>query len=419
MSVKIGVIADDFTGATDIAGFMSEQGWRVALLPGLPDADRPWTDDADAVVISLKSRSLPAQQATEQALACHRWLKRQTGARQIYVKYCSTFDSTPRGNIGPVCDALMAVSGAPFIAHCPALPQNGRTVVHGHLFVNGVLLNQSGMENHPLNPMKDARIAALLAPQTARRIGGIDLATVQRGEEAVAQALRARGDAQHIIMDTLTPADLLIIAAALRDAPLLAGGSGLGSALAALTPSSCTARHAFAFPAQKRAVVLSGSCSSMTNRQVNAYKVRAPWQALTIARCVNDDEDYADTLAEWVMEQGAAGLAPLVYATQPPQELARIQQQYGEQAASEAVERMFARLAARLLARGVNTFIVAGGETSGTVVEALRVKRLIVGKPIVPGVPWVRETERDLALALKSGNFGDEDFFFRAQEYPL
>lgn len=417
MAVTTGVIADDFTGATDIASFMAEQGWRVALLPGMPDITQCWNEEVDAIVISLKSRALPAEQAVARSLACARWLRQNAGVRQLYFKYCSTFDSTPAGNIGPVSDALMNDIQAPLIVHCPALPQNGRTVVHGHLFVNGVLLNESGMEKHPLNPMTDASVPRLLAAQTASPVGHIALNTIRSGVEAVTYAL-ARYQTEgtrHVIVDTLDGTDLHTLAQALQEYPLLAGGSGLGGALAANAGGHPVASP-HRFPSPARAVVFSGSCSTMSNRQVNRYKALAASCLLDVARCLSDTESYSDELSTWAMAHISDPLAPLLYATQPPEALQRIQQEYGEQAASQAIERTFARLSAKLLAAGVNTFIVAGGETSGTVVEALQVKRLAVGRAIAPGVPWVFSF--GLALALKSGNFGDEDFFFTAQEYP-
>ena len=419
MAVLTGVIADDFTGATDIASFMSEQGWRVALLPGIPGPADKWGEEADAIVISLKSRSLPADEACQQARQCYQWLRNQAGARQIYFKYCSTFDSTAEGNIGPVSDCLLQETDAPFVVHCPALPQNGRTVVHAHLFVNGLLLNESGMENHPLNPMTDANLVRLLAAQTATQIGRIDIAAVQSGPAAIAARLshcEATGD-KHIIIDTLTPDDLLNIAQAVQPLPLLAGGSGLGGALAAIIPGTRNGIARNVFPSSRKTVILSGSCSSMTLRQVRAYQTRAAALALDIARCLSDEERYTDELTQWAMSQVHAPLAPLLFATLPPEQLTAIQQRYGDHVASQAVERTFARLTQKLHLAGVNTFIVAGGETSGTVVESLQVKRLTVGDAIAPGVPWVFTDDNSLALALKSGNFGDEDFFFKAQEY--
>lgn len=418
MPVTTGVIADDFTGATDIASFMAEQGWRVALLPGMPDVSQPWHEEVDAIVISLKSRSLPADQAIDLSLRCQKWLHDMAGARQIYFKYCSTFDSTPAGNIGPVSDALMDAMQTPFIVHCPALPQNGRTVIHGHLFVNSVLLNESGMEKHPLNPMTDANLQRLLTAQTPNAVGNIGLSTIHNGVEAVTHALalcQSEG-IRHIIVDTFSEADLQTLAQALQHTPLLAGGSGLGGALAATTDMPHGQHPAQSFPHPAKTVVFSGSCSAMSNRQVNAYKAQAASCLLDVARCLTDAERYSDELSRWAMTHIEDTLAPLIYATQPPDALKRIQQEFGEQQASQAIEHTFARLTARLQAAGVNRFIVAGGETSGTVVEALQVTRLTVGHAIAPGVPWVFSAQPALALALKSGNFGDEAFFFTAQE---
>ncbi|POT58130.1 hypothetical protein C3432_09445 [Citrobacter amalonaticus] len=419
MAVTTGVIADDFTGATDIASFMVERGWRVALLPGMPDVTQAWNEEVDAIVISLKSRSLPAEQAVAQSLRCAEWLRNRAGVSQIYFKYCSTFDSTPAGNIGPVSDALMQVMQAPLIVHCPALPQNGRTVIHGHLFVNGVLLNESGMERHPLNPMTDASLPRLLAAQTPNAVGCIDLSIIRRGVEAVTHALsRSQSEGKrHVIVDTLTEEDLDILALALRDSPLLAGGSGLGGALAGSAAAHLSHAQPNAFAQPAKTVVFSGSCSVMSNRQVMRYKAEAASCQLDVARCLADTDRYTDELALWAMSHVNDALAPLIYATQPPDALKRIQQEYGEQQASRAIEHTFATLTTKLQAAGVNGFIVAGGETSGTVVESLQLKRLSVGRAIAPGVPWVFSAEPPLALALKSGNFGDETFFFTAQEY--
>lgn len=419
MAVLTGVIADDFTGATDIASFMVEQGWRVALLPGMPNLADRWDDTADAIVISLKSRSLPADEAIHQARVCCQWLREQAGARQIFFKYCSTFDSTPAGNIGPVSDALRHDTGAAFVVHCPALPQNGRTVVHGHLFVNGALLNESGMEKHPLNPMTDASIPRLLAAQTHSPVSLIGIEVVQSGAAAITEQLAAceKSGAEHIIMDSLTPADLLNIARAVQPLSLLAGGSGLGGALAAIAARPGRPEQILAYPSPRLPVILCGSCSVMTNRQVDNYKSRAAALALDIQRCLEEDEHYIDELSQWTLAHLNDPLAPMLYATLPPEALKAVQQRYGEYRASQAVERTFARLSQKLHHAGVNAFIVAGGETSGTVVEALEVGRLVVGRAIAPGVPWVFSADQPLALALKSGNFGDEDFFFTAQEY--
>lgn len=422
MSIQLGVITDDFTGASDIASFMADNGWRVVQFIGEPAPDARCPTDVDAIVISLKSRSIPAAHAVRQSLDACRWLRETARARQVYFKYCSTFDSTPRGNIGQVSDGLMAAMGLRQVVHCPALPQNRRTVVHGHLFVNGVLLNQSGMENHPINPMRDADLPRVLAPQIQGRAASLNLAVIQQGAAAIKRQLAelANQGVNHVIADTLTTGDLAILADALAEQPLLAGGSGLAGALARRLPSVVnTELPAFAFPAPKRAVVLSGSCSVMTNRQVDFYRQHAAHLALDIGQCMAGRTPYLIQVADWVEQRLDDRYAPLVYATLPPAALADIQQRYGEGLASEAVEESFAQLTGLLLDRGVNIFIVAGGETSGTVVKQLGVDQLAIGRSIAPGVPWVRDTRRGLVMALKSGNFGAEDFFMLAQEYAL
>lgn len=420
MSIQLGVIADDFTGATDIASFMSDNGWKVIQIIGEPSNDMACPTDVDAVVISLKSRSIPAEMAVKQSLACLQWLKETAQARQIYFKYCSTFDSTPEGNIGQVSDALMSACGVQQIVHCPALPQNLRTVIHAHLFVNGRLLNQSGMENHPINPMHEADLCRVLAPQVTGHVGSLNLAVIQQGGPAITQQLTALAQqgVNHVIADTLTACDLDSLAHALAGQPLLAGGSGLAGALAKYFPSQTTAAaRTLTFPTQKKAVVLSGSCSVMTNRQVAHYRQHAAHLSLDVERCISADSAYIQQIADWVEQHLADRFAPLVSATQPPAEISAIQQHYGEQRASLAVEETFAQLTRQLLVRGVNIFIVAGGETSGTVVKQLDVKTLEIGKSIAPGVPWVRDVQHGLMMALKSGNFGNEDFFRLAQEY--
>ncbi|MBS1155075.1 MAG: hypothetical protein H6R07_999 [Proteobacteria bacterium] len=417
MAVKLGVIADDFTGATDIAGFMVEQGWHVVQLIGVPTADT-LPGEVDAVVISLKSRSCAVEEATAQSVAACRWLKTRAGAEQIFFKYCSTFDSTPSGNIGPVIDALLAELDTNFTVVCPALPPNGRTVVHGHLFVNGKLLNRCGMENHPVTPMWDADIQQLLAPQSRARSGLVALDVIQQGPEAIALRLQQlrRDGVRYAVLDALTMPDLQQIAAAVGDLPLLTGGSGLGATLAARVGVSRQQSQAAILPAaDSRAVVLAGSCSVMTNRQVAAYRARAASFELDVARCL-DDAAYVKQLVQWVLNQPQTGWAPMLYATQPPEKLQQIQQQHGAAKTAQAIEQVFSAVAAQLYQAGFSTFIVAGGETSGSVVQGLGVTGFHIGLPIVPGVPWVRDLQRPIHMALKSGNFGDEHFFERAQE---
>ncbi|NEX75784.1 3-oxo-tetronate kinase [Aeromonas rivipollensis] len=414
--MKLGVIADDFTGATDIAGFLVENGLSTLQLSGVPehDGDLP---RVDAVVISLKSRSCPAGEAVRDSLAALAWFQAR-GCPRIYQKYCSTFDSTAAGNIGPVTDALLAALGQDFTLICPALPVNGRTVYQGNLFVGALPLAESGMRHHPITPMQDSNLLRLMERQAQGRAGLVPFATIDKGAAAIAGAFEqlAEDGVRYAVVDTLTEQHLLDIATAALDMPLVTGGSGLAIGLARQLGSGDLqgAREA-GWPRGSRAVVLSGSCSEMTNRQVARYRQHAPALALEVARCL-EDADYPAELAQWVLAQPLAP-APLVYATTSPGELARIQESHGQQAASDAVEHCFARLAQRLQGAGVDGFIIAGGETSSRITQALGVKAFHIGPQIAPGVPWVRAIDAPLSLALKSGNFGDEDFFDKAQEY--
>ncbi|MNK80541.1 hypothetical protein D3C87_1002620 [compost metagenome] len=414
--MKLGVIADDFTGATDIAGFLVENGLSTLQLSGVPehDGDLP---RVDAVVISLKSRSCPAGEAVRDSLAALAWFQAR-GCPRIYQKYCSTFDSTAAGNIGPVTDALLAALGQDFTLICPALPVNGRTVYQGNLFVGALPLAESGMRHHPITPMQDSNLLRLMEGQAQGRAGLVPFATIDKGAAAIAGAFEqlAEDGVRYAVVDTLTEQHLLDIATAALHLPLVTGGSGLAIGLARQLGSGDLqgAREA-GWPRGSRAVVLSGSCSEMTNRQVARYRQHAPALALDVARCL-EDADYPAELAQWVLAQPLAP-APLVYATTSPGELARIQESHGQQAASDAVEHCFARLAQLLQGAGVDGFIIAGGETSSRITQALGVKAFHIGPQIAPGVPWVRAIDAPLSLALKSGNFGDEDFFDKAQEY--
>lgn len=388
--MQLGVIADDFTGATDIASFLVRNGMPTVQLNGVPTRDLPLT--SEAVVISLKTRSCPAEMAVSQSLAALRWLQAQ-GCQQFYFKYCSTFDSTAQGNIGPVLDALLAELGETRTVISPALPVNGRTVYQGYLFVGEQLLNESGMRHHPVTPMEDAHLGRLIERQGRGKAALIAWPIVARGPEAVAAALAAVND----------PAVRYVVLDALSEQDLLTQGARGESAQAGM-------------PLVGPAVVLSGSCSVMTNSQVAAYRQQAPARAVDLSACFTDLESYVRTLTDWVDAQRDAPLAPMIYATTEPQTLQRIQAQYGDKASSERVEQLFAALAAALKAKGFTRFIVAGGETSSIVAQTLGVEAFHIGPTISPGVPWVRDTRQPLSLALKSGNFGDIQFFARAQQ---
>ncbi|AOM42460.1 3-oxo-tetronate kinase [Xenorhabdus hominickii] len=421
MTIKLGVIADDFTGATDIASFMVQNGWRVIQLLGIPDDNTPIPYDVDVVVISLKSRSCPVDEAIETSLKSCLWLRHKTGCQQLFFKYCSTFDSTSEGNIGPVIDALMDELQVDISLICPALPINGRTVVHGHLFVNGQLLNESGMQYHPVTPMKDANLLRLIEQQSKGLAGLVNLNDVRQGTSAICHQLESlrQSGIRYAVVDAMSMEDLLLIAQAASDMVLVTGGSGLGAALAShhtgQTPVDSIMVNTP--PARgRRTVILSGSCSTMTNKQVIEYKKVAPAKALNVEECLNNSE-YSSQLTEWVMQQSTNDLAPMLYATQPPELLNLIQQQYGAIKVSKAVEHIFADIVRKLKQQGFNTFIVAGGETSAQVVQSLEIHQFTIGASIAPGVPWVYDPQSDCWLALKSGNFGEVDFFRYAQGY--
>jgi uncharacterized protein YgbK (DUF1537 family) len=419
MTVLLGCIADDFTGGTDLAGMLVEAGMRTVQLIGVPDGPPP--DDVDAIVIALKSRTCPAGDAVAASLAALHWL-REAGCRQFYFKYCSTFDSTPRGNIGPVAEALMQALDTDFTIACPAFPANGRTVYKGCLFVGDVSLSESGMRNHPLTPMTDANLVRVLQAQVGRRVGLVDYATVSRGDAAIRArlaALREQGNGLAVV-DALSDADLDAIGAACADMPLVTGGSGLAPGL----PQNFRRRGLLASNAVADALpetgglraVIAGSCSPATQRQVAAMRASCPSFTVDPVRLARGEDVVAAAL-DWAA--GRIARQPvLVYATAAPEAVREVQAELGVERAGHLVETALAAIARGLVRAGVGRMIVAGGETSGAVVKALGVTGLRIGPEIDPGVPWTStlhdDGTRPLALALKSGNFGSDDFFLKA-----
>ena len=417
----LGVIADDFTGGTDIAGFVVQQGLSVTQFLDVPATDFP---SPDAAVISLKTRSCPVDEAVRDSLLAMEWLQRQ-GCGQIFFKYCSTFDSTAQGNIGPVTDALMNALGATITVLAPALPINGRTVYCGYLFVNGVLLNESGMRHHPVTPMLDANLMRLMEAQSKGKAANIPMPVVEAGIQAVKNALDELQNqgVSYAVPDALNDVHLAALAGAVAGLPLVTGGSGLGGAIARILSE----RYGLGdknsveagLPPGGKGIVLSGSASVMTNAQVARYKAKAASLQLDVGRCVADADAYAAHAAEWVLSLPQAKYAPLLYSTTGPEDVAAVTRSFGAEASRQAVETVFAKLAALLKDQGFTHFIVAGGETSGAVVKALGIKAFHIGRQIAPGVPWVRAVDQPVSLALKSGNFGDADFFASAQDVYL
>ena len=409
----LGCIADDFTGASDLANTLTAGGMRTVQSIGVPaDGDAP---DADAVVVALKTRSIDARDAVAHSLEALRWL-RAHGARQILFKYCSTFDSTPDGNIGPVAQALLEALGAPIAIACPAFPANRRTVYMGHLFVGDRLLSESGLQHHPLNPMTDPDLVRWLQRQTPSRVGLIAQPVVAAGPTAVRAALDAlAADGVRLaIADAIADADLRVLGEACADAPLITGGSGIALGLPANFRRAGLLRphRPELAPVGGPGVVICGSCSVATRRQVERHAARAPALRLDVDALLDGRLDAA-ALADWVLAR-EGGVAPIVYSSADPEAVRAAQARHGAAAVSGAIEHCLGELSARLYARGVRRQVIAGGETSGAVVQALGVRLLAIGPEIDPGVPALAGVDMPVALALKSGNFGADDFFDKA-----
>lgn len=417
----LGCIADDFTGATDLASQLVSIGMRTVQTIGVPDeglADE--LKDVDAVVVALKSRTIAPDEAISQSLEALEWLQAR-GCEQFYFKYCSTFDSTSEGNIGPVTDALMNALDVPFTVACPALPANRRTVYNGYLFAGGVPLNESGMQDHPLTPMKDANLVRVMDSQTRHRVELVDFDCVRHGSEAVRgrfDALQADGVGV-AILDAIEQCDLETLGEACRDLKLVTAGSGLALGLGGRWADRLTGERAAELPAVAgREAILSGSCSRATLAQVEHVKAYYPHyhlDALALAEDYQSQIDEALTLARKHLDQSPV----LIYASASPDNVKKAQQALGVQEAGEIVERALGEIATTLVRdMDVRRLLVAGGESSGAVVSALNVKGLQIGPSIDPGVPWTVTlgSHERLALALKSGNFGAEDFMTKAWE---
>ena len=412
MTTLLGCIADDLTGATDIAGLLARAGVSVSLRLGVP-AESP-SDTAAFEVIALKCRTAPKDEAIEDAKAALQWLM-DAGAQRFFWKYCSTFNSTPQGNIGPVAEALLDMLDEEQTIYCPAFPENGRTVFMGHLFVGDQLLSDSPMKDHPLTPMRDSNLVRLLEPQVTRPVGLINRHTVAAGTVALKdrlEDLKASGVA-HVLVDAVANVDLFGIARACRSMKLMTGGSAIAMPLPRLyVDEGLLPEHEewASLPyLNSKGVVLSGSCSAMTRVQIAAYAAEAP--SYQLDPLVVATKGLADAQS-WLAEQDLSH-APILYATTEPERVKAAQDALGITEAGEVVEQALATLAVDALKLGASRFVVAGGETSGAVAKALGVTRLDVSEEIAPGVPWCFCTDAgmEIALALKSGNFGSESFF--------
>lgn len=417
--LHLGCIADDFTGATDLANNLVRGGMRVVQTMGMPDA--PLSEEVDAVVIALKSRTIPAKDAVAQSLQALQWLRSQ-GAEQIYFKYCSTFDSTAKGNIGPVTDALMTALGIGFTIACPAFPENGRSIYKGYLFAGDMLLQESGMKNHPLTPMTDSNLVRVLQSQTSRRVGLLDHDRIRKGTEAVRQhieELRVEGF-EIVIVDAIDNQDLMTIGPALAELKLVTAGSGVAIGLPQNFGINAGNLASTLPGARGGRAIVSGSCSVATNGQVADFMRRGGAAfAMDPMRIVNGDDVVAEVLTWAKSNQSVDPI--LVYATASPDAVRQAQSRLGVEEAGHIVENALSTIARGLVSLGIGQLVVAGGETSGACVQALEIDRMRIGPQIAPGVPWCHAQSpyapsEGIHLALKSGNFGAADFFTKAFE---
>lgn len=411
----LGCIADDFTGASDLANTLSKYGMKTAQFNGIPKSA---LQDCDAGVVALKTRSIPVQAAIDESLEALDWLIEQ-GCEQFMFKYCSTFDSTEEGNIGPVAEALLERLGEDQTIFCPAFPENGRTLYQGHLFVNGKLLNESGMEKHPLNPMTDANIVRWLQRQSKAKVGLVALPVVREGAEAIAKALDVlrRDGVRLVVVDAITDGDLEQIGRAHVNRRLITGGSGISLGLpenfaaAGKIKAHATGNRAVG----GRAIVLSGSCSQMSQKQLAAYLHHHP--GLTVlAHEIIDGRMTAEIARDFALRHPDDTV--VIYSSADADAVSAAQAKFGRERVAAAIEAFFAELAFLLLQAGFSRFIVGGGETSGAVAKALKVDQFLLGSEIDPGVPalYGRSGSRDIGLALKSGNFGSVEFYDKAAE---
>jgi uncharacterized protein YgbK (DUF1537 family) len=414
----LGAIADDLTGATDLSLTLSREGMKTIQAIGVPGPELDFAD-ADAVVVALKSRTIPADEAVAMSVSAARTLI-AAGAEQLVFKYCSTFDSTDRGNIGPVAEALMDLTGADFTVACPAFPANRRSIFKGYLFVGETLLSESAMRDHPLTPMRDANIVRVLQRQTTRKVGLVDLESVEAGVDGILKAFERawRNGERIVIVDAVRDEHLRAIGEACSGMKLVTGGSGIAMGLPANFRKA--GKLDWRDPNDRlvapkgKAATLVGSCSAATRGQI-AAAIAAGAHALQISALdIAAGATSADAVADWI-DANAGAIAPIVYSSAEPEAIADVQARLGRDKASALVEGMLASIAGRLKQRGYTRLLVAGGETSGAVVNALGVRALRIGPEIDPGVPWTLSLgDAPIALALKSGNFGAPDFFVKA-----
>ncbi|MGQ7847378.1 3-oxo-tetronate kinase [Granulosicoccus sp. 3-233] len=430
MNTILGCIADDFTGATDLASILARSGVPINIRLGTPSMECSVGDDPVAAfatapfeIIALKCRTSPVKEAVSETRNALHWLQAQ-GARQFYWKYCSTFDSTDQGNIGPVAESLLQQlsaddAGKRQTVYCPAFPENGRSVYNSHLFVGTRLLSDSPMKDHPLTPMRNSNLLALLEPQTTMAVGAIRRSTVRDGSDAIRRHLHSLAEQKivHVVVDAIDMSDLRAIAEATIDMPLITGGSALALHLPELYRQRGWLNQSESIQAMPKtrnaSIVLSGSCSAMTRKQVARYCQQVPSFQLDPLKLAT--ENQLEQAKRWLDTQNGHD-SVMIYSTAAPERVCATQEQLGRERGGELVEKSLASLAVHACNNGVQRVVTAGGETSGAVVKALGVATLQVSQEIAPGVPWTfsRRQGENVALALKSGNFGEEDFFERA-----
>jgi uncharacterized protein YgbK (DUF1537 family) len=407
----IGVIADDVTGATDVAAVLRDHGIRTLLAFGIPPADRVGTGFG-AIVVALKTRNLPAPLAVAQSVAALDWLQR-SGVERFYFKYCSTFDSTYEGNIGPVTEAFAARLNVPIVVTTPSSPQHGRTVYLGHLFVGDTLLAESHMRHHPLTPMEDSSVPRMLQAQSESEVGLIRHETIRGGSALIRNrisVLAAEGIRQ-VVADAVDDDDLASIATALEGSTFSAGAAGLISGIAATHPPGFVGLAAWGPQPAGRTAILAGSCSRRTLEQIESFRSAHPTRTHQLDSSGNINAKALSAIALDWFDSLDTPTPALIYSSLPPEQLEAIQARVGREAAGILFEGAAAMIAKGLIQRNVSRLVVAGGETSGAVVAALGIEVAEVGPDAAPGVPWIRPDGTQLELALKSGNFGEADLF--------
>lgn len=418
--MKLGIIGDDFTGSSDIANNLKKSGMQVSMYAGIPTLlpSEIKKELTDAAVIALKTRTIPIEEAISESLKALSWLK-DCGCEQFIFKYCSTFDSTKKGNIGPVADAIMKELNTDFTIACPSFPDAGRTVYFGHMFVNGKPLNESGMENHPLTPMTDHNLVRWLNYQTKDNVGLIDFQTISKGANSIKeriQTLKTDGY-KYAIVDTIKNDDFDIICNGVKDLPFLTGGSGIALGLPKIYKDrGLLSASNFEIPKNNsNAIILSGSCSVATINQINIYKENNPSLYVSPDEVINN-EDLVEKVFSWIKDNET--LSPLVYSSSDTKTVTEKQKQYGQEILANKIENFFELLSKKLVKDNFGTFISAGGETSGAVIKGLGVQELKIGEEISHGVPalWSPHSDgnKPISVTLKSGNFGQTDFFERA-----